>query len=326
MQTTDNPGLSEDQAVQALLATPETEAEDTEAETPEEAETETDAAPAEQPDTDEDEAETEDADADSEESGEDEDEDDSEEVEEAPALYTVKVDGKEQQVTLDELLRGYAGQSYVQEGMQKNAAERRQAQEALQALQAAREQVLALGQSLQEGKALTAPEPPDARMLDSDPIGYMQADAAYRQAKDAYDRQQSELAKTREEHAKVQAQMMQAFVAQQQAELVKHIPEFADPQKADGAKRRLRDAGTSYGFTEDELGNIMDARMVRVLHDAAQFRALQADTKKVVKKVKTAPPRKSAEPPQAKKAKDARAKLKRTGSVEDAIAYLLTPE
>ena len=32
-------------------------------------------------------------------------------------LYTVKVDGKEKQVSLDELTRGYSGQEYIQKGM-----------------------------------------------------------------------------------------------------------------------------------------------------------------------------------------------------------------
>jgi hypothetical protein len=54
--------------------------------------------------------------------GEDE-EDTEEEYEEdsAPELYTVKVDGKEEQVSLEDLKRGYSGQKYVQKGMQEVA-------------------------------------------------------------------------------------------------------------------------------------------------------------------------------------------------------------
>ena len=58
-----------------------------------------------------------------------EDERDTEEAEEPePELYTVRVDGKEEKVTLEELTRGYSGQQYVHKGMQEAAAYRKEAE------------------------------------------------------------------------------------------------------------------------------------------------------------------------------------------------------
>ncbi len=58
--------------------------------------------------------------------GADESEADADEAEPAERFYTVKVDGREQQVPLNELLRGYSGQAYIQRGMQEVADARQQ--------------------------------------------------------------------------------------------------------------------------------------------------------------------------------------------------------
>ena len=58
------------------------------------------------------------------------DQEDQEATEEpAQQLYTVKVDGKTKQVTLDELTRGYSGQAYIQQGMEQLASAKKQMQE-----------------------------------------------------------------------------------------------------------------------------------------------------------------------------------------------------
>jgi len=43
------------------------------------------------------------------------------EVQEEPTMFTVKVDGEEREVDLEELTRGYSGQKYIQKGMAENA-------------------------------------------------------------------------------------------------------------------------------------------------------------------------------------------------------------
>ena len=54
------------------------------------------------------------------------DDEDLVEATEDTALYTVKVDGKEEQRTLDQLKQGYAGQSAIGRGLQENAQVRKQ--------------------------------------------------------------------------------------------------------------------------------------------------------------------------------------------------------
>jgi len=102
-------------------------------------------------------------------SSEDQDEDDLDGVEiddedlveatEDTALYTVKVDGKEEQRTLDQLKQGYAGQSAIGRGLQENAQVRKQLEQEKALFQQQQQQFLQLHQQAQNG-GLQAPTPP----------------------------------------------------------------------------------------------------------------------------------------------------------------------
>ena len=63
-----------------------------------------------------------------------EDDEDTENAVQEGQKFTVKVDGQEVAVTLDELKQGYSGQKYVQRGMQEAAMQRKQAEEVYNAL------------------------------------------------------------------------------------------------------------------------------------------------------------------------------------------------
>ena len=106
----------------------------------------------------------------------DTEEEDQEEPEDAeqPNTFTVKIDGTEVEVTLDELQRGYSGQKYIQKGMQEVADLRKKAETANATLASAGEAVLALYQQMQAPGFAQPPTPPDETLIESDPIGYTQ--------------------------------------------------------------------------------------------------------------------------------------------------------
>ena len=85
-------------------------------------------------------------------SSDDIDDDEGIEIEESdvgPELYTVKVDGEERKVTLDELKREYSGQKYIQKGMQENAELRKQYEELTQQTSQERQMLAQMIQQLQ---------------------------------------------------------------------------------------------------------------------------------------------------------------------------------
>lgn len=197
--------------------------------------------------------------------------------EQAPSKYTVKVDGKEIEVTLDDLKRSFSGQAYIQKGMQEAAEARKQATDLYQALQTGQAKFMQVVQSIQEQGFKAPPQAPDIAMMDKDPIGYMQAEARYRKEASEYQAQQMQIQQTAAAQRQMQEKALAEFVAEQGKVLQSRIPEFADPNKAREVTAKIRStASEAYGFSDQELGGIVDARHVLVLHDAMKWRELQA--------------------------------------------------
>ena len=234
-------------------------------------------APATEPELEAQETEAQDDEAEVEASEEVEADDEEESQEQAPSKYTVKVDGKEVEVTLDDLKRSFSGQAYIQKGMQEAAEARKQATELYQALQTEQAKFMQVVQSIQEQGFKAPPQAPDIAMMDKDPIGYMQAEARYRKDMAEFQTQQQQIQQTAAAQRQMQEKALAEFVAEQGKILQSRIPEFADLNKARKVTAKIRStASEAYGFSDQELGGIVDARHVLVLHDAMKWRELQA--------------------------------------------------
>lgn len=303
-------------AVEGLLA-PQPEAEEVEAEAVEESEAE-----------DVVEAEFEEVESDDDSEVEDEYEDAEEAEEPAPDLYTVKVDGKEEEVSLEDLKRGYSGQKYVQKGMQEAAAMRKQAEEVYANLLNERQQIGQLLQYAQNGLP-QAPVAPTKEQFDSDPIGYMEAKMQYDEAKAAYDGQMGQLQQVVSQQGQAMQYAQRAYLEREMETLKAVVPEFAEPDTAAQARDRLVTMGQEiYGYDAGEIGAVMDHRAIRVLHDAIKYQELMSGKQAAVTKAK--PKAKRTVRAGAKKTrsnKDAerqtRQRLKKSGSIDDALNLIL---
>lgn len=199
------------------------------------------------------------------------------EVDEETELYTVKADGTERKVTLEELKRSWSAEAHRQKGMQEAAEARKQATELFQTLQAEQSKFMQVVQTIQEHGFKAPPQAPDIAMMDKDPIGYMQAEARYRKDAAEYQTQQHQIQQTAAAHRQMQDRAMAEFVTEQSKVLQSRIPEFADANKAREITGKIRNtASEAYGFTDQELSGIVDARQVLALHDAMKWRELQA--------------------------------------------------
>lgn len=199
------------------------------------------------------------------------------EVDEETQLYTVKADGTERRVTLEELKRSWSAEAHRQKGMQEAAEARKQATELFQTLQAEQSKFMQVVQTIQEHGFKAPPQAPDIAMMDKDPIGYMQQEARYRKDAAEYQAQQQQIQQTAAAHRQMQDRAMAEFVTEQSKVLQSRIPEFADANKAREITGKIRNtASEAYGFTDQELSGIVDARQVLALHDAMKWRELQA--------------------------------------------------
>ena len=286
---------------------------------------ETDAAPVEEqpsPESDEPELEAEQADG-------DEYENEPEETPaepEQPKLYTVKVDGKEIEVTLEDLTRSFSGQAYIKAKMQETAAAKKQAEQTFQALQAEQQRVLELARAIQQQGIIPPPQMPPAELANTDPVKYIRAKAQYDAHLAGYQHQQQQIYAVQEQTRAAQEAAIYANLEAQAAELAQRIPEFANPETAAKAKARLISVGKEFGFSDGELMGITDARAVQVLNDAAKWRELQARTaeaKKPPDATRTVKPAaRRPEPAQLARAKIVDA-AKKSGRIEDWAAAIL---
>lgn len=259
----------------------------------------------------------------------DDDETDDEADSEEPVYFSVKVDGKEERVTLEDLKRGYSGQKYVQKGMQEVAANRKQTEEVYSALLAERQQLVEMYQQMQQGQFLSKPTPPSDDLLSDDPIGYIEQKARYDKAMEQYNQQQGKMSQIMQQSEQARERAVQAYLQQEMQSLANVIPDFGDAQKATKLKGKLLDGGQNfYGYTEEEIGSIMDHRAIRVLNDAIKYREIVAGKSKAEQKAKGAKPvirpgSKKVQNTNVKAMERRKAKFKTSGRIEDALALIV---
>jgi hypothetical protein len=269
------------------------------------------------------EAETADAEAD-EEQAENKETDDA--AQDGPAI-TFKVNGEERTATVEEAKQALSGHAYVQQRMQENADMRKQLEQHFQTLQSERNQLAEMAQQVQQG-GLQPPQMPSKELLQTDPIAYWEARAQYDEDVAEYQGKMQQVQQVQAQQQQAEAQMRQKYLAEQLQTLQQRDPDFADPKKAEQVQGAiLKTAKETYGFTDEELGGIVDARHVQVLNDARKWRELQASKETVSEKAKQARPMK----PAARKGDSNKAKAKRTaermrktGSIDDVANFLLT--
>jgi len=194
-----------------------------------------------------------------------------EEEEQPTEVYTVKVDGKEIDVTLDELQKGYSRtQDYTRKTQQ--IAETRKAVEAeASAIRAEREQYAQLlGALKQQLESTEAPVDMD-RLYNEDPIEWVRQSEVMRQKQDKLAAIQSEQQRLSQLTAQQRAQEMNAHLASQQEALIQAVPEWKDSKKAQAEKALLVEFGKKIGFSDDELKNVYDHRAVVALRKAALY-------------------------------------------------------
>lgn len=290
-------------------------------EAPDEDQTEGEAEPEEE-EADEDQDQEEAGDDEPADDEEDEGDDEEEADQEEPEALTVKVDGKDVPVTLEDLKRSYSGQAYIQKGM-REAAEAKKATEAeLQTIQQERAQLAQMYQALQQQGVMKQPKPPSAELAETDPISYMTERAKYEQEAQAYYEQHQQFQQLTARQTQEQQEQQKAFLAEQKDMLVRAIPELADADKAGRIQKGIVTAAKAAGYSDDELAQVQDHRALVLINKARLWDELQANkgtapakARKVVKPGAKVTPKASAQREREKQ----RQKLRKSGRVDDAI-------
>ena len=315
--------VSIESAAEALMAPMESEATETEAPEAEVAEVEEEEV--EQESESDDDAEY--AEADDDDDDEYDESNDEQADQSGPETFSIKVNGENVDVTLNDLKQSFSGQKYIQQGMKQAAEQRKQAEEAFNGLNQQREQLNQLMQQVEQQGVISQPTPPSKELLNADPLGYIEADATYREQMGAYQTQQQQIGQQQQAMQQAQGQAHQAHLQSQMAELQQAIPDFSDAKKAPKMKERLVKQGMAEGYTAEEIGGIVDHRAMKVLHKAMLYDQMMEGGGDVQAKLKKARPlmkagTKKQPTSAAKKHSKQMSKLKKSGSIHDAAKLL----
>jgi len=194
------------------------------------------------------------------------------EEQEQPQVFSVKVDGKEVEVTLDELQKGYSRTQDYTRKTQQIAEARKQTDAELQAVRAEREQYAQLLSAL-ESQVQQAAQPNIDwdRLYQEDPIEWVRQREVMRDNQDRAAAIQSEQQRLNQLSQQEQAQFMQQKLQHEQQALLAAIPDWKDAKKAQAEKALLMEFGQKIGFTPSELKNVVDHRAVLMLRKAALY-------------------------------------------------------
>lgn len=295
-----------------------------------------------QPPADEgDESEDEEDSAEREDSTEDEDSTDEDEVEteedEQPDLHAVKIGGKEEKVTLDELKAGYSRQRDYTQKTQAHSAAVKQFETEKQTLNASvradREQYAAKLTALDAAMKEATPAEPNwaEERKRLKPEEYNSLWVAWSEHKEQLKTVADAKAKADADVAKDRQKTAQEYVAGEHAKLIEAVPEWKDPAKqAVEMQKLVKFAIERLGFTRSDLETVTDARsvlLVRMAYRGEQLLARAKSAKSKAEKPETeveAPKGGDQRPKKVNRTERAYKRLVKTGSVMDAAAAIET--
>lgn len=264
---------------------------------------------------------------------ESEEEGDYEDVEEESQenLYTVKVDGEEVEITLDEALNGYQRQQTFTKRSQEIAEQRKAAEkeaaEAKQARDYYAQQLDVLAQQIQQ----TIPQEPDWVSLAKEVTA-----EEYNAIRAEYDNRQANLAKVEQERQAVaqqqaaeQEKMLHEHLRAQRSDMLNRIPQWKDDDVRNKERLEVVEYARNIGFSEQEVAQATDARAVELLYKAMQWDNLQRKKPTAKKRARQAPKMAKAGQPRTKKQAASRSRqtamnrLNKERSVDAAVSYLM---
>jgi len=190
-------------------------------------------------------------DAPEEESLEEQSEDDEEpEEQEQAQTFTVKVDGKEVAVTLDELQKGYSRTQDYTRKTQQIAEVRKQVEQETQAIRAERQQYAQLLGALQAQLQASEPQVDLDRLYNEDPIEWVRQKEVLRDRQEKAYAIQAEQQRLSQLSQQEQQRAMEEHLESQKDALLAALPEWRDPKKAKAEKALVLESAKSVGFSD----------------------------------------------------------------------------
>ena len=262
-------------------------------------------------------------------------EEESEDESETETVYTVRVDGKDVEVTEDELLKGYSRQADYTKKTQELAEYRRQmdgamqqAQQEIQQTQQARAQYVdAVEAAISSNYAhLQQFQHVDwERLKTEDREEYLTKRDDYRQAQEQIaELQNQHKAATEQQQAEMSEQHKRMWM-EEHHKMSQILPEWRDDEKRMAISKAIGEYAVGQGYTKEELDTLVDHRSILMLMKAKAYDDVRGKQQAVrSKKVRNKPKvvrskaKQDKAPSRIRKRTAKLGRLKETGHVDDA--------
>ena len=208
------------------------------------------------------------------------------ELQEEPNLHRLKVNGQEIEVSLDELKAGYSRDSDYRQKTHNLGIEKRELDGQRESLRQTYDTRLSeLNELIATADATVRQEQGSEdlqKLWEEDPTAAARLDYQMRQ-------RNRQLDDVRNKAREAQTKQYEDFLGTQRELAAQKIPEYSDPNKADQFKVNMRNSLRSYGFNDQEIGQLADHRFLMVARDAMSYKNLKDKKPIVQKKVANAP-------------------------------------
>lgn len=207
--------------------------------------------------------------------------------------FTVKVDGKTSQATLQDLVRSYQTDAHVTQKSQALAEKQREWEGQQTQAQQAVVQTLQNTQNLfnlAHQVLLREYQGTDWNKLRAeDPINWTIKSQEFNQRAGEIQNFLSRVQQAQQEQAQQAEQARQANLPKEWEKTLEQVPAWRDDKKFLADRGEMLSYGQKLGFSPAELSGIHDHRYMVALYYASQFAKLQAQAPQAVKKVRAAP-------------------------------------
>jgi hypothetical protein len=243
----------------------------------------------------------------------------------------VTIDGETKEIPLKELKANYSGEKAIERRLQEATEVRQQVYSQGQTLYQA---LGAMGQKLQHLDSILAetaqPEVDWDTLRATDPARYLLERDKFQIAEQKRQAIWGQQQQVQQEQQYLQQQYLIEVAKDQANKLLKDMPELRDPQKGPEKMKGMVDTAAKYGFSFDEVRQVMDSRQLKVL---ARLAELEAKSTKPATMAQPKAPRPLSKPgstpssaPMTEMKKMQLAALKRarvSGKVDDVASLLL---
>jgi hypothetical protein len=166
------------------------------------------------------------------------------------------------------------------------------------------------------------------RLATDEPLEYARYRAQYDQLVSAYNHVRGTFGAKAQHLQQRKVELGKAIVQQEMQKLTEFLPQMRDPKKFQAEAQAIKEYGLDRGYTEQELESVTDARYVRTLWEASQYRRLVKGKAERNKELRKAPPTTqpgavgTTESAADQKTKAIRQNLKKSGDWRDAASLL----